>query len=116
MQEFINKETSRDAMCLLATITKGDFIICMVILAEMFALGEPICRHFQRIELDLCELVNIASDLTNELKVMRENADENFKRLFIYAQNLVSSNGVEINCRAFQENKHIAQIRTSATM
>lgn len=96
IQEFDNKTTSHDAMILLATITKGDFVVCSVILSELFALGESICRQLQRQDIDFAELVNIARDLKRELLAMRENVDDTFSRLFLEAKKLASSNGVEI--------------------
>ena len=88
IQDFDKRDTSREAMALLATITKGEFVVCMVMLSEIFAFGEPICRQFQRHDLDLGELVKIAGDLKRELANMQENAHDYFKRLFLVAQEL----------------------------
>ena len=55
---------------------------------RIFALGEPICRQFQRHDLDLGKFVKIAGDLKTELANMRKNANDYFKRLFLVAQEL----------------------------
>ena len=96
IQEFENKDTSREAMALLATITKGDFVVTMLMLSQLFGLGEPVCRQLQRVDIDFGELINAADDLVEELTRLREDADSRFEVLFKEAQQLASKNSVEI--------------------
>ena len=96
IQEFENKDTSREAMALLATITKGEFVVTMLMLSQLFGLGEPVCRQLQRVDIDFSELMNVANDLVEELTRLREDADSQFKLLFNEAQQLASNNSVEI--------------------
>ena len=108
IQEFENKDTSREAMALLATITKGEFVVTMLMLSQLFGLGEPVCRQLQRVDIDFSELMNVANDLVEELTRLREDADSQFKLLFNEAQQLASNNSVEINCH----ESHIMYIQT----
>jgi hypothetical protein len=68
----------------------------MIIISQVFALGEPICRQFQRRDIDLSEVVNLADDLKTELCRLRSNAESDFKRLFAEGEALAESNGAAI--------------------
>jgi hypothetical protein len=56
IQEFENKDNSRAALL----ATKATMLL---MLSQLFDLGEPVCRQLQRIDFDLSELMNVANDL-----------------------------------------------------
>jgi len=42
-----------------------------------------LCKALQRDNIDLIEAMNLAEDLTNEIKQMRQNSDEVFSKIFM---------------------------------
>ena len=73
IQEFESTDTSREAMALLATIIKDDFVVTkctLLILSKLFGLGESVvCRQLQRANINFSEVINVAHDLVNKLSL-----------------------------------------------
>lgn len=83
-------------MKLLATITKGDFELTMLMLSQLSGLGEPVCCQLQRVDVDCSELTNVANDLADKFTRLREDAASQFKLLFNEAQQPASNSSVEM--------------------
>ena len=62
------RETSSRALQLLSTIRQIEFCIALLVLKNVFGYGIVLCKVNQKKLINLLELVNIAQDITNELK------------------------------------------------
>jgi hypothetical protein len=52
----------------------------------MFSFGLPLCKQLQKINIDLKEAINLAQDTVNELKMIRNNCDDEFNNIFTKAK------------------------------
>ena len=80
------KETSSRALQLLSTITQSEFCIALLVLKYVFGYSVVLCKVKQKRSINLLEAVNIAQDIANELKCLREKTEYVFHQLYIFAQ------------------------------
>ena len=78
-----DRETSSRALQLLSTIRQSEFCIAVLVLKKIFGYSVVLCKVIQKKSINLLEAVNIAHDIANELKCLREKAEEKFHQLYI---------------------------------
>ena len=81
-----DRETSSRALQLLSTITQSEFCIALLVLKYVFGYNVVLCKVKQKKSINLLEAVNIAQDIANELKCLREKTEYEFPQLYIFAQ------------------------------
>ena len=73
-----DRETSSRAMQLLSTIRQSEFCIAFLVLKNVFGYSVVLCKLKQKKSINLLEAVNIAHNIGNELKCLREKAEYEF--------------------------------------
>ena len=81
-----DREISLRALQLLSTITQSEFCIALLVLKNNFGYSVVLCKVKQKQSINFLEAVNIAQDIANELKCLREKAEYKFHQLYIFAQ------------------------------
>jgi hypothetical protein len=83
VSEWKDRVTANEARSLVNGITQGKFIIALFVTAKLFALGHrQICKHLQKISIDLKEAVSLAEGTISEMQKLRNNAEDEFKEIF----------------------------------
>jgi len=73
----VDKETSSKANTTTYIILSDTtFNVSLMVIYEIFKHSYILCKALQRDNIDLIEAMNLAEDLTNEVKQMRQNSDE----------------------------------------
>ena len=80
------RETSSRVLQLLSTTTQSEFCIALLVLKNVFGYSVVLCKVKQKKSINLLEAVNIAQDIANELKCLREKTEYEFHQLYIFAQ------------------------------
>ena len=70
--------TSSRALQLLSTITQSEFCIVLLVLKNIFGYSVILCKVKQKKLINSFAAVNIAHDIANELKCLREKTNINF--------------------------------------
>ena len=73
-----DRETSSRALHLLSTIGQSEFCIAVLVLKNLFGYSVVLCKVKQKKSINLLEAVNIAHNIGNKLKCLRENAEYKF--------------------------------------
>ena len=73
-----DRETSSRALQLLSTIRQSEFCIALLILKNVFGYSIVLRKVKQKKSINLLEAVNIAYNIANELKCLREKAEYEF--------------------------------------
>ena len=81
-----DRKTSSRALQLLSTIRQSEFCIALLVLKNVFGYSVVLCKVKQKKSVNLLEAINIAHDIANELKCLREKAEYEFHQLYIFAQ------------------------------
>ena len=71
---------------MLSTIRQSEFRIALLVLKYVFGYSVVLCKVKQKKSINFLEAVNIAQDIANELKCLREKAEYEFHQLYIFAQ------------------------------
>ena len=70
-----DRETSSRALQLLSTIRQSEFCIALLVLKNVFRYSVVLCKVKQKKSINLLEAVNIAHNIANKLKRLREKAE-----------------------------------------
>ncbi|XP_025414908.1 52 kDa repressor of the inhibitor of the protein kinase-like [Sipha flava] len=81
-------DTSSQANNLKNSILQGEFIISLLVLSKIFAIGLPLSKQFQSVAIDLREAMVLANATLSELKTIRCNVDEYFHDIYTKASAL----------------------------
>ena len=73
-----DRETSSRALQLLSTIRESEFCIALLDLKNDFGYSVVLCKVKQKKSINLLEAVNIAHNIANESKCLREKAEYEF--------------------------------------
>ena len=73
-----DRETSSRALQLLSTIRQSEFCIALLILKNVFGYSIVLRKVKQKKSINLLEAINIAYNIANELKCLREKAEYEF--------------------------------------
>ncbi|KAF0748974.1 52 kDa repressor of the inhibitor of the protein kinase-like, partial [Aphis craccivora] len=76
MAGWVDKETSSKATLLLLSLSDTTFNVNLMVIDEVFKHSYILCKALQRDNIDLIEAMNLAEDLTNEVKQMRQNKEK----------------------------------------
>ncbi|KAL4142370.1 hypothetical protein QTP88_004842 [Uroleucon formosanum] len=68
-------------------------------LEVLFSYGLPLCKQLQQIEIDLREAVGAADDNVNALKILRQNIDVEFHKMFEKAKKMAEFLNVTISIK-----------------
>ena len=86
-----DRETSSRALQLLSTIRQSKFCIAVLVLKKIFGYSVVLCKVMQKKSINLLDAVNIAHDIANESKCLREKAEDEFYQLYISAQEMAKT-------------------------
>ena len=92
-----DRETSSRALQLLSTIRQSEFCIALLVSKKIFGYSFVFCKVMQKKSISLLEAVNIAHDIANELKCLREKAENEFHQLYISAKETAKSQNFILN-------------------
>ena len=81
-------ETSRYATILKNSILQPAFILSVFVLRQLFGIGLTLSKHLQKINTDLKCSLDMASAAQKELRALRDDAQVQFHKIFLEAQNL----------------------------
>ena len=79
-----DRKTSSRAQQLLLTSTQNEVCIALLVLKNIFGFSVVLCKVKQKKPINLFESANIAQDIANELKCLREKAENEFHQLYIF--------------------------------
>ncbi|KAL4122845.1 hypothetical protein QTP88_015112 [Uroleucon formosanum] len=91
LQLFVDIETSSKALQLYKCVTISEFIISMITATTLFSITLPLCKILQSVKCDLSEAVDHVETVLSEVKDMRTNINENFKKIFNKSEKLFTS-------------------------
>lgn len=77
-----NIETSSQANNLKNAILQSDFLVSLLVVSKIFALGLQLSKSFQNTNIDLRKAVTLAEDTLKELEHLRNTAENEFKNIF----------------------------------
>lgn len=87
------------AFSLLQTIMSSEFLVSLVILADILGITLPLSRSLQAIEIDILSAVQLINTTTASLQRQRETSSDAFKKLFAMVEALANEIGTEITVR-----------------
>lgn len=91
-----DRESSSGAYQLLCAIKQPEFILATHLLAKVFSISLPLSKLLQMQNIDLIEAMSLADNVSDVLKNIRNNADEDFKKLFLKVKEKCMSLDIEI--------------------
>jgi hypothetical protein len=96
ISEWTDKDSSANANSLLCTVLNCQFVISLYCIHKVFVLTMPLCKFLQKPTVDLLEAVNLAEDISTEIKSLRDNASEEFSKIFTTASELLQKFGSSV--------------------
>ena len=72
------RETSSRVLQLVSTITQSEFCIALLVLKNVFEYSVVLCKVNQKKSINSFAVVNIAHDIANKLKCLREKNEYEF--------------------------------------
>ncbi|XP_060845979.1 zinc finger MYM-type protein 1-like [Rhopalosiphum padi] len=78
-----DRESSSGAYQLLCAIKQPEFILATHLLAKVFSISLLLSKLLQIKNIDLIEAMSLADNVSDVLKNIKNNADEDFKKLFL---------------------------------
>ncbi|KAE9525840.1 hypothetical protein AGLY_014066 [Aphis glycines] len=91
IQSWNCKDSSSGAFLLLNGIRQSTFIISLHCSEKLLAYTLPISKILQTTDIDLTTAVNQVESVVSILRRLRSNADNEFKQLFLEAQEIASN-------------------------
>jgi len=92
------------------SILQWEFIVSLFVLSKVFAIGLPLSKQFQSVDIDLREAMSLAHETLVELKNIRNNVDECFHDIYTKATDLAEELNVLILLpRIAGKQKHRSQ-------
>lgn len=85
------QETSKQAHQFLSVITRGSFVLALVVAEKCFSHTLPLCTALQKVDCDIAESCKFVTCVLEVFQEMRLNAESTFDVLFCTAQNIISS-------------------------
>ena len=97
LQNWPRNETSQKAHQLLSVITRGSFVLALVVAQTFFSHTLPLCSTLQKVDCDLAECCNYVKCVLQVFSDMRQDSRSSFEVLFKTAQEMIAAvNGEEI--------------------
>ena len=81
------------ALQLLSTITQSEFCIVLLVLKNIFGYSVVLCKVKQKKSINSFAAVNIAHDIANELKCLREKTNINFTSSILLRKKTAKTEG-----------------------
>jgi len=106
LQETGNSESSKRDLCLQQAMESGSFIVCLVILHEVFSTAHALTAYLQGVNVDLEAAMTMADHVREQIQEMRHSDDAKFGKLFEIAQNLAGQIGEVI--QSSQESQKLS--------
>lgn len=88
ISKWTNKDSANAANQLVASIKKPEFVISLQVVNQVFNFSSILCKALQQRNIDLKRAVNLAEDTIAELQKLRDNANMEFKKLFLNVKKL----------------------------
>ncbi|KAJ3649397.1 hypothetical protein Zmor_021144 [Zophobas morio] len=101
LQKMADKGDKRaaTAFSLLHAITSSEFLVSLVILADILGITLPLSRSLQATEIDILSAMKLLDTTTASLQTKRETNTDAFKKLFNQVEGLANEIGTEITVR-----------------
>jgi len=93
LEESARVETSKQAHQLLNVITRGSFVLAVIVAEKFFAHTLPLCTALQKVSCDLAECCGFVKYVIQVLTDMRTDAQTTFDEIFNVAQQMTNSVG-----------------------
>jgi hypothetical protein len=91
-----DKDSSSGAYQLLCAIKQPEFISATYLLAKVFSISLPLSKLLQYQNIDLVEAMLLADNFSNVLKNIKNNANEEFEKIFMEVKEKCTSLDIEI--------------------
>ncbi|XP_050064793.1 52 kDa repressor of the inhibitor of the protein kinase-like [Aphis gossypii] len=89
--------SSTDANMFLKCIQDSEFLVSLYVTKVLFSYGLPVCKQLQKERIDLKKTVDIVENLIQSLMNVREDAENEFKRIIDEAQTMAELIGTSIS-------------------
>jgi len=86
LEESARVETSKQAHQLLNVVTRGTFVLAVIVAEKFFGHTLLLCTALQKVSCDLAECCRIVNCVIEVFTDMRTNAQTNFNEMFRSAQ------------------------------
>jgi len=93
----LNDRDSSSQASLLCSIKQGEFLLCILIHANVFSISLPLSKKLQDENLDLSEAIELAENVKNVTTQRRAEAEKQFKN--IDNEVLIKSEKFDINIK-----------------
>ena len=77
-----NSSAAQQAHQLVNVITKGQFVICLMVLSEFMSYTLSLSKHIQSSTCNLLESFSHATQIISRLNAIRTNANKEFEKIF----------------------------------
>ncbi|KAE9522787.1 hypothetical protein AGLY_016828 [Aphis glycines] len=77
----------------------SEFLISLQVIKVIFSFGLPLCKQLQKKNIDLKEMITLANLSITVLENLRENVNEEFKKMFEEAQRMAEILSIEISVK-----------------
>lgn len=94
--DWPDKDSATGANQLLCSIRQPEFILALFVASKIFSFSLPLCRELQKINIDLVEALNMAVQVESLVKQIRNQADIEFKEIFMSVTAVCVDIGVDI--------------------
>lgn len=105
-----------NAFSFMHSILSSEFIISVVILADVFALTLPLAKRLQAVNIDVLKAMSLVDAILKTLQSHRDESTEYFKSLYKKAEDLASLMGTELKkprTTAVQINRNNVQCEST---
>lgn len=96
ISEWEDTETASKASILLNAIKESTFLVALLCSEQLLSFTLKLSKMLQSIESDLVAAVTYAERIVSQIMIIRETADEEFKKLFNTAQDKAEFLGTEL--------------------
>ena len=74
-------KTITEANGLMSNITSSKFLCAFCVCREVLGYTKPLCVQLQKSSIEVVQAYNAVSNVIDTLQEIRENSDDNFKRI-----------------------------------
>lgn len=92
-----DKDTSANAHILLCAVRKSEFILSLEVIKKIFSYSLPLTKFLESESIDLAGAVNYAQDTWDQIKEIRDKADEEFSNIYRKVLDICERNDIEIS-------------------
>jgi hypothetical protein len=94
--QWADRDSASGANQLLLSIKQPEFLLTVHVVAKLFAINLPLCRQLQSSDIDLAAAMQLANNVEEIFKDMRNNADTEFRQIYESVSKVCADLDVEL--------------------